>query len=444
MVKELLPAETDLGAPCYRHNVELSGLEPNTEYFYGFPQDDGGLTANEPLSFRTACPGALSFLAFGDSGSGSAEQQILAGWMKTENPSLVLHLGDLAYPRGSFQDFQAYYFDPCHDLMKRVPFFPCPGNHDYMTRDAFPYLALHDMPQVESVPESDRGRYYSLTGVTCTLFPWTVTPPGAGGRRPGAMLDWLENDLRATRQYWKIVYFHHPPFAGGPNENDPLSELARRYLVPIIERHGVQLVLNGHEHSYQRTYPFAGKQTVKEGKGTVYVTSGGGGYGLYAAHPNPLVAVRHVVASLSPRRCQQLPPQGACHRSVGRRGRRFRSSSAARSERFRRDSSNLRHRSARVLKIHGGTSRPWLNLPPEPPAFRAFGDFSYGEWRTLASAQGVPHTCRGSSHASPLEGRLALEVTTPNGVAGKHVRFDGPARDSRVRKCPAESESFHL
>ena len=67
------------------------------------------------------------------------------------------------------------------------------------------------------------------------------------------------------------------------------------YLVPIVERHGVQLVLNGHEHSYQRTYPLMGKQTVPEGKGTVYVTSGGGGYGLYAVHSNPLVAVRHSV-----------------------------------------------------------------------------------------------------------------------------------------------------
>jgi hypothetical protein len=150
--------ETDLGAPYYRHTVELSGLEPNTEYFYGFVQHDPVLTANEPMSFRTAGSGAFSFLALGDSGSGSAEQQILGGWMKREKPSLVLHLGDLAYPRGSFQDFLAHYFDPCRDLMKRVPFFPCPGNHEYMTRDAFPYLALHDLPRVESVPESDRGR----------------------------------------------------------------------------------------------------------------------------------------------------------------------------------------------------------------------------------------------------------------------------------------------
>jgi len=240
VVTELLPAETDLGTPCYHHTVELSGLEPNTEYFYGIVRDDGALTANEPLSFRTACPGALSFLAFGDSGSGSAEQQILAGWMKKENPSLVLHLGDLAYPNGSFEDFQAYYFDPCRDLMKRVPFFPCPGNHDYMTRDAFPYLALHDLPQLRSVPEQDRGRYYSFDWGNVHFVSVDSNAPlvlAAGGQ--GSMLDWLEQDLRATRQYWKIVYFHHPPFAGGPNENDASSELARRYLVPIVERHGV-------------------------------------------------------------------------------------------------------------------------------------------------------------------------------------------------------------
>ena len=215
MVRELLPAETDLGAPCYRHAVELSGLEPNTEYFYGFLGSIGGLTANEPLSFRTACPGALSFLAFGDSGSGGAEQQILAGWMRKETPSLVLHLGDLAYPRGSFQDFQAYYFDSCRDLMKRVPFFPCPGNHDYMTQDAFPYLALHNLPQVAAVPESDRGRYYSFDWgnvhfVSVDSNAPLARPPTA---RRHAGLAGERSPHNAP--YWKIVYFHHPRLPAG-------------------------------------------------------------------------------------------------------------------------------------------------------------------------------------------------------------------------------------
>ena len=390
VVRELLPEETDLGAPRYRHTVELGGLEPNTEYFYGFLADDLGLAANEPLSFRTACPGSLSFLAFGDSGSGGAEQQILAGWMRKESPSLVLHLGDLAYPRGSFQDYQDYYFGPCRDLMKRVPFFPCPGNHDYMTRDASPYLALHNLPQVASVPESDRGRYYSFDwGNVHFVSVDSNAPLVRATRGQGPMLDWLENDLRTTRQYWKIVYFHHPPFAGGPNENDASSELARNYLVPIVERHGVQLVLNGHEHSYQRTYPLTGRQIVTKGNGTVYVTSGGGGYGLYAAHAHALVALCHSVhhylrVDVSNSRLNV--------RAIGLTGEEIDGFDIAPLPEvggFRRDSSRLGYSSDECPQDSRQESGSGASIGDRNfPAFRAFGDFSYGKWSTLTPARG--------------------------------------------------------
>ena len=422
VVRELLPAETDLGAPRYRHTIELGGLEPNTEYFYGFLPDDGALTTNEPLSFRTACPGTLSFLAFGDSGSGSAEQQILAGWMRKESPSLVLHVGDLAYPNGSFQDFQDYYFGPCRDLMKRVPFFPCPGNHEYMTRDAFPYLALHDLPQVASAPESDRGRYYSFDWGNVHFVSVDSNAPlvrAAGGHGP--MLDWLENDLRATRQYWKIVYFHHPPFAGGPNESDVSCELARNYLVPIVERHGVQLVLNGHEHSYQRTYPLTGKQAVPKGKGTVYVTSGGGGYGLYAAHSNPLVAVRHSVHHYL---SVEVSNSRLKSRAIGLSGEEVDGFELAPLPEVS-DSVEILPTSdiapTRVLRIHG------RNLAAA--AQSAFGTSQPFELSGISvTANGVPLPLLKVStvdieaqFTALLEGPLELQVTTPNGVARKQV-----------------------
>ena len=448
VVRELLPAETDLGAPRYRHTVELAGLEPNTEYFYGFLADDLGLATNEPLSFRTACPGSLSFLAFGDSGSGGAEQQILAGWMRKESPSLVLHLGDLAYPRGAFQDYQDYYFAPCRDLMKRVPFFPCPGNHDYMTRDAFPYLALHNLPQVASVPESDHGRYYSFDWGGVHFVSVDSNAPlvrAAGGQGP--MLDWLENDLSATRQYWKIVYFHHPPFAGGPNENDPLATLARNCLVPIIERHGVQLVLNGHEHSYQRTFPLAGKQMVTKGNGTVYVTSGGGGYGLYAAHSHPLVAVRHSVH-------HYLRVDVANSRlnvsAIGLTGEEIDSFDLAPLPEVG-DSVEILSTSdtlpMRVLKIRGRN----LAVVPQS-AFEAAQSFELLGTSVTANGQPLPLLKVSTveieaQFAAPLEGQLALEVTTPNGVARKQVAVLGTRRgrehgDPELRKRQADYEGL--
>jgi acid phosphatase type 7 len=448
VVRELLPAETDLGARRYRHTIELAGLEPNTEYFYGFLPDDGGMTTNEPLSFRTACLGALSFLAFGDSGSGGAEQQILAGWMRKESPSLVLHLGDLAYPNGSFQDFQDYYFGPCRDLMQRVPFFPCPGNHEYMTRDAFPYLALHDLPQVASAPESDRGRYYSFDWGNVHFVSVDSNAPlvrAAGGQGP--MLDWLENDLRATRQYWRIVYFHHPPFAGGPNENDVSCELARNYLAPIVERHGVQLVLNGHEHSYQRTYPLTGKQAVPKGNGTMYVTSGGGGYGLYAAHSHPLVAVSHSVhhylrVNVSNSRLSV--------RAIGLSGEEvdgFDLAPLPEVSDFVEILPTSDTFPMRVLKIRGRN----LAVVPQS-AFGSFQPFELSGISVTANGEPLPllkvSTVEVEAQfAAPLEGQLALEVTTSNGVVRKQVSVVGNRRgrehsDPELRKRQVEYEGL--
>jgi uncharacterized protein (TIGR03437 family) len=199
-------------------------------------------------------------------------------------------MGDIAYYQGSFEQFQNEYFRPYAPMMRRAPFFPSPGNHDYETQNAAPYLALHALPS-EDVPAADRGRYYSFDWSNVHFVSLDSNLPltrAAGGLGP--MLDWLDADLRRTRQFWKVVYFHHPPYAAGPNENDPLSILARQHIVPIVEKHGAQLVLAGHEHSYQATRPMRGGEVVEPGTGTVYVTSGGGGASLYAVYPRPFIA----------------------------------------------------------------------------------------------------------------------------------------------------------
>jgi hypothetical protein len=105
------------------------------------------------------------------------------------------------------------------------------------------------------------------------------------------MLRWLDNDLRSTRQFWRIVYFHYPPFATGANVNDIQCRWVREAVVPILENYGVQVVFNGHEHSYQRNVPIRRNVQVDQGVGINYFTSGGGGALLYDVPSKPLVAV---------------------------------------------------------------------------------------------------------------------------------------------------------
>ncbi|MBI2818318.1 MAG: metallophosphoesterase [Acidobacteria bacterium] len=282
VVQKFLPADTGLQLPYYQHKALLTGLEPGTEYSYEVIVDGQRRAVGDGLRFRTAGSGRFSFLAFGDSGWGGLEQRTLAELMLRENPSFILHLGDLAYMQGTFQEFQSRYFAVYQDVMQRVPFFPCLGNHEYMTQNGFPHVALHDVPVPEDIPHEDRGRYYSFDWGNVHFVALDSNAPLVQAvQESGPMLQWLENDLRNTQKFWKIVYFHHPPYASGPNQGDGLSELVRHHVVPILERYHVSLVLSGHEHSYQRSYALAGQEIVPDGEGTVYVTSGGGGARLY-------------------------------------------------------------------------------------------------------------------------------------------------------------------
>ncbi len=282
-VRDFRPAETGLVFPFYQYHADLTGLRANTEYFYQVFVNGQNLTPGDELRFRTGDANPFTFLVFGDSGQGTPAQFQLAKRMIEENPApaLVLHAGDIAYGFGRFVEFQARYFDVYRDLMKRAPFFPCPGNHDYETRNAAPYLAVHAVP-TEGVPQEDRGRYYSFDWANVHFVALDSNLPLADAvNGAGKMLEWLENDLRGARHFWRIVYFHHSPFASGLHEDDPVSRMARERIVPVLERYGVQLVFCGHEHSYQRSQFLRNGAAVGADDGTLYITTGGGGAGLY-------------------------------------------------------------------------------------------------------------------------------------------------------------------
>jgi hypothetical protein len=137
----------------------------------------------------------------------------------------------------------------------------------------------------------DRGRYYSTNWGNLHLISLdTNRPLERAITGEGEMLRWLEADLKSARQYWRVAVVHHPPYAGGPNENNPTRSFVRDYIVPILENHGVQLVLSGDEHSYQRSYDVRAARIVNAGTGTIYVTAGGGGADLYPVHAHPLIA----------------------------------------------------------------------------------------------------------------------------------------------------------
>ena len=302
------PAQTGIPYPYYQHTASVRGLNGSNFYKYRVLHNNVPLTnADEDLAFQTRGASSFRFLSFGDSGMGTSGQRSIAQLVNKEPAALVIHTGDLVYPEGSTEAYEKRYFEYYRPLMKRLPFFPCPGNHDYYGARAVPYVQVHSVPRDEVV-EGDSGRYYSFDWGNAhfiSLDSNEVLEAAVNG--DGKMLEWLAKDLAACDKFWRIAFFHHPPYATGASfREDPLNTLAREYITPILEKYHVPLVLSGHEHNYQRTKPIrAGK--VRPDDGAVYITTGGGGAMLYPFEPADHVAagmsVHHFVrAELSPLR----------------------------------------------------------------------------------------------------------------------------------------------
>ncbi|MEP6963770.1 MAG: metallophosphoesterase, partial [Acidobacteriota bacterium] len=306
MVAVTQEATANGGSPHYRFHAVLTKLEPGASYTYRV-QVDGSAVGPDNMRFQTPGSKSFSFLAFGDSGTGSAEQQLIARRLQIHNAEFILHTGDLVYPTGTWERYESLYFAYYQDLMRNAPFFPCPGNHDYYETACIPYRALHSLPE-ETVAEQDQGRYYSFdwgNAHIVSLDTNDALSEAAAGT--GAMLRWLDADLRASSKFWRIVVMHHPAYSTGFHSTEPESKLVRQYISPILDKYSVPLVLNGHEHSYQRSKPI--RAGAASPAGTVYVTTGGGGAPLHPIFASDLIAKsvaehHYVTASIDTARLQ--------------------------------------------------------------------------------------------------------------------------------------------
>ncbi len=194
-------------------------------------------------------PGSWHFAAMGDFGSGTQPQTDVANNILKSRPELVVTLGDSVYWNGSEAEYARKWDPPQYfgNIRKNLPVMPVLGNHD-ARRDTSPYF--------RRFPELNGARYYSFDkgGVHFVQLNSTesLAPESPQGQ-------WLQDDLAASSADWKVLSLHHPLQsaylrASGPNLG---------YLAPLIARHGVDLVLSGHEHSYQRHRPFAGTAALE-------------------------------------------------------------------------------------------------------------------------------------------------------------------------------------
>jgi hypothetical protein len=181
---------------------------------------------------------------------------------------LWLLLGDNAYDKGFAMEYQSNFFNIYrNDLLKNTSLFPTPGNHDYandpLRQDDhnIPYLSFFSLPkngECGGVP-SGKEEYYSFDygdiHFICLDAYGEYTNKRFYDTSSSEVL-WLKNDLAANQRKWTIAYWHHPPYTMGSHNSDTETDLAaiRTNLIRILERNGVDLILNGHSHDYERSY----------------------------------------------------------------------------------------------------------------------------------------------------------------------------------------------
>ncbi len=254
--------------------VAITGLKPDTKYFYAIYDGERRLTADDGnYFFRTLpVPGKerpLLMWVVGDSGTGNKVQAkvhtALRNWLVKENRplDLYLHVGDMAYSKGLDTEFQGYFFQIYQDTLRNTVCWPAIGNHEGKTsvsaKGIGPYYDSYIVPtagESGGVP-SGTEQYYSFDiGRAHFISLNSFDAPRAAD---GAMAQWLKSDLDKTKQDWIIAFFHHPPYTKGSHDSDDrvkdkeLVEM-RELILPILEAGGVDLVLAGHSHVYERSF----------------------------------------------------------------------------------------------------------------------------------------------------------------------------------------------
>ena len=251
------------------HEVAITGLSTLSQYYYSVGSSRKTLLGGDS-SYRFETSPAVGkssptrIWLIGDAGTANADATaVYKAYLNhagADNTDLWIMLGDNAYNHGTDTEYQAAVFDLYPDLLRRTPVWSTIGNHDGRSADSKnesgPYYDIFTFPRKGEIGGLASGTeaYYSFdyADIHFVCLDSYHSKRSAGG----AMMTWLENDLAATDQKWIIAFWHHPPYTKGSHDSDTEKELIdmRQIALPVLERHGVDLVFTGHSHSYERSY----------------------------------------------------------------------------------------------------------------------------------------------------------------------------------------------
>ena len=226
--QKIVPVENTINGKKFGYYVDFTDLEADEKYFYQ--------VKGEKKVYFTAPKSKDAEFTF----VGMADHQTFAdaterGFVKiaSENPDFIVSAGDML-ENGKLKNWQENFFQKM-PILQGFPFAACEGNNDAGLNLFQSFLALDN-------------RYYSFTYGN-TRF--VVLDSNLTFNEGSEQIEWLENTLKENNSLWTIVVFHIGPYVS--TLPDYSQKKFRETVVPVMEKYNVDLVINGHNHFYDRT-----------------------------------------------------------------------------------------------------------------------------------------------------------------------------------------------
>ena len=272
----------DKSAPkltVYLYRARLTGLVPATAYQYQVLPTGKGGPASAAKTFRTfpVKPDRITFIAYGDTRTNAEAHRSVAACFSRHEPLFILHDGDLVTSGKALELWGPQFFTPLADVIDHIPIMAALGNHEGGAENL---LRFFDQAGGRTWYSFDCGP------VHVTVLDDTQTKP--------ENVQWLDQDLAAAKAPWKIAMYHAPTF----NLEGHKSDAVRTTFLPVFEKYGVDVVVAGHSHLYERFAPLVRKGPAAAGaapRPITFITAGGGGAPLVkgaAAGPKPAILAK--------------------------------------------------------------------------------------------------------------------------------------------------------
>lgn len=255
------------------HEVTLPLLPPGSTVYYRV-RSGGEILGASQFTAPKGPDQKFRVAVLSDYGGTSSDTAAIIQEMVAHNPDLLITSGDNCQEQSAPPGlFDSHWFNPLAPIISRTPFMPTIGNHDIRTMQGSNYVNALSLPTNGPPGQEKRNYSFDYGNIHFVMIDGNVFDEdyetaysNAPDRRP-AVISWLTNDLHNTTQTWKIASFHQPPYTSrGPHpDTAPMKE----FIAPILERYGVQIAFQGHNHFYERINPI---------NGVHYFTVGSGGF----------------------------------------------------------------------------------------------------------------------------------------------------------------------